>query len=144
MAFFFPPLSSPPLSPLPLTLATCCILGKGASCHGVFPGPSHPSRTTGCGNCYITELIRLKQCGEETDTEQQCGRNQLALDKAGMWCRPAIVLFGERATVLCWPATCDAHEKLLAIPNAELEVASLLLNPGESNHYSTLQQWHKY
>ena len=46
---------------------------RGASCHGVSPGPSHPSRTTGCAHCCVTELLRLKWGGEEIDTEQQRG-----------------------------------------------------------------------
>ena len=50
-----------------VTIVTRC---RGASCHGVSPGPS---RTTGCAHCCITELLRLKWGGEESDTEQQCG-----------------------------------------------------------------------
>ena len=37
---------------------------RGASCHGVSPGPSHPSRTTGCAHCCVTELLRLKWGGD--------------------------------------------------------------------------------
>ena len=46
---------------------------RGASRHGVSPGPSHPSRTTSCAHCCVTELLRLKWGGEESDTEQQRG-----------------------------------------------------------------------
>ena len=51
-----------------VVIVTRCM---GASRHGVSPSSSHPSRATGCAHCCVTELLRLKWGGEETDTEQQ-------------------------------------------------------------------------
>ena len=33
--------------------------GRGACCHRISPGPSHPAGTTDCSHCCITELLRL-------------------------------------------------------------------------------------
>ena len=34
--------------------------GRGACCHRISPGPSHPAGTTDCSHCCITELLRLQ------------------------------------------------------------------------------------
>ena len=52
---------TPSKSTTTVTIVTRC---RGASCHGVSPGPSHPSRTTGCAHCCVTELLRLQWGGE--------------------------------------------------------------------------------
>ena len=39
--------------------------GRGACCHRISPGPSHPAGTTDCSHCCITELLRLWGGGEE-------------------------------------------------------------------------------
>ena len=33
--------------------------GRGACCHRISPGPSHPAGTTDCSYCCITELLGL-------------------------------------------------------------------------------------
>ena len=37
--------------------------GRGACCHRISPGPSHPVGTTDCSHCWITELLRLQALG---------------------------------------------------------------------------------
>ena len=57
-----------------IAIVTRC---RGGSCHGVSPGSTHPSKTTGCGHCCVTELLRLKRGGSRVTLSGNEGQRQL-------------------------------------------------------------------